>query len=108
MHACIINGLNRLEPLLVRQILLSACNYHRRIDQYVHNILDHLRLPDPFTWGCTVRYFSQQGQLKEAFNLCAQMQRQGLCQAHSMYPLLNGVCQDHLQDGWNMDPRSKL
>ncbi|KAL9406331.1 hypothetical protein Peur_003303 [Populus x canadensis] len=54
MHACIINGLNNLEPLLVRQILLSACNYHRRIDQYVHNILDHLRLPDPFTWGCTL------------------------------------------------------
>ncbi|KAG6788428.1 hypothetical protein POTOM_004494 [Populus tomentosa] len=105
MHACIINGLNSLEPLLARQILLSACNYHRRIDQYVHSILDDLRLPDPFTWGCTVRYFSQQGQFKEAFNLCAQMQRQGLCQAHLMYPLVNGKVFDELAEknvvSWN-------
>ncbi|KAJ6695586.1 hypothetical protein OIU74_014657 [Salix koriyanagi] len=79
-HACIIiNGLNSLKPLLVRQILLSTRNSSRRISQYVHNILYHLPHPDSFSWGWAIRYFSQQGQFKEALYLYVQMQRQGLC-----------------------------
>ncbi|XP_061982766.1 pentatricopeptide repeat-containing protein At4g22760 [Populus nigra] len=79
-HACIIiNGFNNLEPLLVRQILLSARNKSRRISQYVHSILYHLPHPDSFSWGWAIRYFSQQGQFKEALYLYVQMQRQGLC-----------------------------
>ncbi|KAL3598964.1 hypothetical protein D5086_006882 [Populus alba] len=79
-HACIIiNGFNNLEPLLVRQILQSAGNNSRRISQYVHSILYHLPHPDSFSWGLAIRYFSQQGQFKEALYLYVQMQRQGLC-----------------------------
>ncbi|CAK7355758.1 unnamed protein product [Dovyalis caffra] len=80
IHACIIiNGLPNLESLVIRQTLLSASNYSRRIAQYIHNILYHLRHPDPLPWGCTIRHFSQQGQFKVALHLYVQMQRQGLC-----------------------------
>ncbi|KAI9128671.1 hypothetical protein K1719_000154 [Acacia pycnantha] len=46
---------------------------------YVQPILLHLRNPDSFSWGCTIRFFSQKGQFTEAISLYVQMQRIGLC-----------------------------
>ncbi|GAV81474.1 PPR domain-containing protein/PPR_2 domain-containing protein/TPR_7 domain-containing protein/PPR_3 domain-containing protein [Cephalotus follicularis] len=80
IHAhVVINTLNHLEPLLVRQILLSTSYYSRSIFQYVQKILHHLVSPDAFSWGFAVRYLSQHGQFKEAFCLYIQQQRVGLC-----------------------------
>ncbi|KAJ4827953.1 hypothetical protein Tsubulata_029137 [Turnera subulata] len=79
IHALIIiSGLNKLESHLVRQILLSACNYSKSIAQYVQNILYHSQNPDGFSWSCMIRYFSQQGQFKEALSLYVKMQTLGL------------------------------
>ncbi|KAJ9147786.1 hypothetical protein P3X46_029907 [Hevea brasiliensis] len=80
IHAqIIVCALNNLEPLLVRQILLSASTYSTTVAQYVLKILYHLHCPDAFSWGFTVRYFSQQAQFKEALSLYFQMFKQGLC-----------------------------
>ncbi len=82
IHAQIlINGLNHLESLLVRQITLSTSIYSKSVAQaqYLKLILYQLQNPDAFSWGCTIRFFSQHGQFKEAFLLYVQMQRLGLC-----------------------------
>ena len=83
IHAQIlINGLNNhLEPLLVRQITLSTSTHSRIVAQaqYLKLILYQLQNPDAFSWGCTIRFFSQHGQFKEAFSLYVQMHRLGLC-----------------------------
>ena len=82
IHAQIlINGLNNhLEPLLVRQITLSTSTHSRIVAQaqYLKLILYQLQNPDAFSWGCTIRFFSQHGQFKEAFSLYVQMHRLGL------------------------------
>ncbi|KAG8659364.1 pentatricopeptide repeat-containing protein At4g22760 [Manihot esculenta] len=75
----IVCALSNLEPLLVRQILLSASTYSTTVAQYVLKILFHLQYPDAFSWGFTVRYFSQQAQFKDALSLYFQMRRQGIC-----------------------------
>ncbi|KAK9276307.1 hypothetical protein L1049_005838 [Liquidambar formosana] len=81
IHAHIlINNLHHLEPLLVRQILVSACNYSRTISQYVQQILHHSRNPDDtFSWACTIRFLSQHAQFKEALALYVRMHSLGLC-----------------------------
>ncbi|XP_050229802.1 pentatricopeptide repeat-containing protein At4g22760 [Mercurialis annua] len=80
IHAqIVVNSLNKLEPLLVRQILVASPSYTKIVSQYVENILFHLRDPETFSWGCTVRYFSQQGQFEKALSLYREMVRQGLC-----------------------------
>ncbi|KAG7953298.1 hypothetical protein I3843_12G102900 [Carya illinoinensis] len=80
IHAHIlVNGLNHLEPLLVRQISLSTSNYSSRLARYLKLVIYQLKNPDTFSWGCTIRFFSQHGQFKEAFSLYVQMQRLGLC-----------------------------
>ncbi|XP_065858043.1 pentatricopeptide repeat-containing protein At4g22760 [Euphorbia lathyris] len=80
IHAqIVVQSLHKLEPLLVSQILCSTCSYSRSISQYVQNILFHMQSPDVFSWGCAVRYLSQQGQFKESILLYVQMLRQGLC-----------------------------
>ncbi|WCJ26054.1 Pentatricopeptide repeat-containing protein At4g22760 [Euphorbia peplus] len=75
----VVQSLHKLEPFLVCQILLFSRSYSRSISQYVQSILFHLQTPDAFSWGCTVRYLSQQGQFKESMSLYVQMLRQGLC-----------------------------
>ncbi|GMH09483.1 hypothetical protein Nepgr_011324 [Nepenthes gracilis] len=80
IHAQIlVNNLCSLEPRLVCQLVFSAFNFSPAVFQYVQGILWHLQKPDSFSWSCTIRYFSQHGQFKEAFILYAQMQRWGLC-----------------------------
>ncbi|PKI56167.1 hypothetical protein CRG98_023435 [Punica granatum] len=80
IHACIIvNSVTHLEPLLVRQVLLSVSNYSASIIRYVELILHHMQAPDAFSWGFTVRFLSQNGRFSEACSLYSEMQRLGLC-----------------------------
>ncbi|KAI4345459.1 hypothetical protein L6164_012583 [Bauhinia variegata] len=79
-HAFIlVNGLNNLQPLLIHHMLLLDSSNYTTIAPYVQQILNHLRNPDPFSWGCTIRFFSQKGHFMEAISLYVQMQRMGLC-----------------------------
>ncbi|KAK8613964.1 hypothetical protein V6N13_122345 [Hibiscus sabdariffa] len=79
IHAQIlISNLNHLQSLLVHQILLSKTNYSAAVFMYVREILYHLRKPDAFSWGCTIRFLSQRGQFREAFSLYVEMQTLGL------------------------------
>ncbi|GAB4856994.1 hypothetical protein Ancab_014906 [Ancistrocladus abbreviatus] len=79
IHAQIlVNNLYDVEPLLARQLVLTARILSPSIVQYVQNILWCLQKPDTFSWSCTIRAFAQHGQFKEAFTLYAQMQRLGL------------------------------
>ena len=79
VHALIlIHGLSHLEPILARQILISASNYSATVAQYVHSVLHHSKSPDSFSWACAIRFSTQHGQFKEAFALYVQMQRWGL------------------------------
>lgn len=80
IHAHILlNGLDHLEPLLVHHILLWDVRNYKSIAMYVQLILRHLRDPDSFSWGCTIRFLSQKGQFTEAISLYVQMQKIGLC-----------------------------
>ncbi|KAF7813680.1 pentatricopeptide repeat-containing protein [Senna tora] len=80
IHAhLLLNGLNHLQPLLVHHLLLWNVGNYKSIALYVQLILQHLRNPDSFSWGCTIRFFSQKGQFMEAISLYAQMHRIGLC-----------------------------
>ncbi|XP_057510445.1 pentatricopeptide repeat-containing protein At4g22760 [Actinidia eriantha] len=80
IHALVlVNGLNHLEPLVVRQVLVSTCNYSESTTHYVKLILFHMQNPDVFSWSCTVRFLSQHAYFREAFALYVQMQRLGLC-----------------------------
>ncbi|XP_010277362.1 PREDICTED: pentatricopeptide repeat-containing protein At4g22760 [Nelumbo nucifera] len=72
IHAQILtNGLYQLHPLLLHQILLSACDF----TEYVQLILFHLPNPDVFSWAFTIRYFSQHGRFKDAIALYVRMHR---------------------------------
>ncbi|CAN1748005.1 Pentatricopeptide repeat-containing protein At4g22760 [Linum perenne] len=75
----IISRLHYLEPLLIRQILSSVSSYSTILAQYVQGILRSSRNPDAFSWSCTIRYFSQEGQFKDAFCLYVELLRVGLC-----------------------------
>lgn len=80
IHAHIIlNGLHHLEPILVHHILLWDIKNYKSIAMYVQPILVHLHNPDSFSWGCTIRFFSQKGHFTEAISMYIQMQRIGLC-----------------------------
>ncbi|CAI0413930.1 unnamed protein product [Linum tenue] len=80
IHGCIIiNRLYYLEPLLIRQLVPSSRSYSTGLAHYVQGILHHLQNPDAFSWSCTIRYLSQEGQFKDAFSLYAEMSRVGLC-----------------------------
>ncbi|CAN1747995.1 Pentatricopeptide repeat-containing protein At4g22760 [Linum perenne] len=80
IHGCmIISRLHYLEPLLIRQILSSVSSYSTILAQYVQGILRSSRNPDAFSWSCTIRYFSQEGQFKDAFCLYVELLRVGLC-----------------------------
>lgn len=79
IHALtLINGLNNIEPLLIRQFTLSTSGFSTSIAQYILQILYHSHKPDAFSWGCTIRFFSQRSHFKEAFSLYLQQQRLGL------------------------------
>ncbi|XP_059658232.1 pentatricopeptide repeat-containing protein At4g22760 [Cornus florida] len=73
----LINGLKHLEPILVRQILISSSNYSHSVSQYAQLILRHMQDPDVFSGSCTIRFLSQHGQFREAFALYVQMQSWG-------------------------------
>ena len=80
IHAYIlINGLSRLEPLFIHHILLWDVTNYKTMAHYVHLVLQHMRKPDSFSWGCVIRFFSQKGLFMEAVSLYVQMQRMGLC-----------------------------
>ncbi|KAF8379318.1 hypothetical protein HHK36_028752 [Tetracentron sinense] len=80
IHAQILtNGFNYLEPILLHQILLSACYSSRSIAQYIQQILDQLQNPDVFSWARTIRYFTQHGRFKDAIAVYFRMQRFGPC-----------------------------
>ncbi|CAN0908647.1 Pentatricopeptide repeat-containing protein At4g22760 [Linum grandiflorum] len=80
IHGCmIISRLHYLEPLLIRQILLPATNYSTSLAQYVRGVLYRLQNPDAFSWSCTIRYFSQEGQFEDSFRLYVEMLRVGVC-----------------------------
>ncbi|XP_022155871.1 pentatricopeptide repeat-containing protein At4g22760 [Momordica charantia] len=74
----IVNGLRHLETLLVRQITRSEFTCARIVSCYLQRILRHSQNPDAFSWGCAVRFFSQNGQFVEAFSHYVQMQTLGL------------------------------
>ncbi|RVW52814.1 Pentatricopeptide repeat-containing protein [Vitis vinifera] len=71
-----------LEPILVRQIILSASNYSATIAHYVYSILHQSKSPDSFSWACTIRFFTQHGQFKGAFAHYVQMQRMSVISIH--------------------------
>lgn len=79
IHAQIItNGLNHLESLLIRQILLSHHIYSPSVPQYLEQILLHLDPPDSFSWACTIRFLTQNGEFERALAFYFQMQRSDL------------------------------
>ncbi|XP_023549917.1 pentatricopeptide repeat-containing protein At4g22760 [Cucurbita pepo subsp. pepo] len=79
IHAQILfNGLRNLESCLVRQITCSEFSCARIVSRYLQRILRHSQNPDSFSWGCAVRFFSQNGQFMEAISHFVQMQRLGL------------------------------
>ncbi|KAI4370376.1 hypothetical protein MLD38_018734 [Melastoma candidum] len=79
-HAAIlVNNLTNLESLLIHNIVNFASCYSFSLYQYVESILSHNRDPDAFSWGCTVRFLSRNGQFKDACVLYSKMCRQGFC-----------------------------
>ncbi|KAL7166010.1 hypothetical protein ACSBR2_036802 [Camellia fascicularis] len=75
----LVNGLYHLEPLIIRQVLISTPHFSQITTQYVRLILHHMQNPDVFSWSCTIRFLSQHNQFREAFSLYVQMQRLVLC-----------------------------
>ncbi|KAL0387443.1 UNVERIFIED_CONTAM: Pentatricopeptide repeat-containing protein [Sesamum radiatum] len=65
----VVNRLNDLEPLLIRQTLNSAARYSPRTAHYVKAILRRMQKPDVFTTSFTIRYLSQHGQFREALSV---------------------------------------
>lgn len=79
IHAhVLINGLRNLESLLVRQITRSEFTCARIVSRYLQRILHHSQYPDGFSWGCAVRFFSQNGHFIEAISHYVEMQKLGL------------------------------
>ncbi|XAR71037.1 hypothetical protein NMG60_11028117 [Bertholletia excelsa] len=79
IHALIlVNGLHHLETLLLRRLLVCTTNHSQSTRKYVQQILFHMQHPDVFSWSCTIRSLSRDGQFGEAFALYVQMQRSGL------------------------------
>ncbi|KAI3448593.1 hypothetical protein Pfo_005258 [Paulownia fortunei] len=74
----VVNSLNNLEPLLIRQILKYANHYSPRTTHYVKSILQRMQNPDVFSTSCTIRYLSQHGQFREALSLYVQTHSSGL------------------------------
>jgi pentatricopeptide repeat protein len=80
IHAQILtNDLNHLQPLFIHRILLCEITNYKTLSQYILSILHHLHIPDSFSWGCVIRFFSQKGHFIEAVSLYIQMRRIGLC-----------------------------
>ncbi|WJX96110.1 Pentatricopeptide repeat-containing protein [Trifolium repens] len=80
IHAQILtNDLNHLQPLFIHRILLCEITNYKTLSHYILSILHHLHIPDSFSWGCVIRFFSQKGHFIEAVSLYIQMRRIGLC-----------------------------
>ncbi|KAL0337454.1 UNVERIFIED_CONTAM: Pentatricopeptide repeat-containing protein [Sesamum calycinum] len=74
----VVNRLNDLEPLLIRQTLNSVARYSPRTAHYVKVILRRMQKPDVFATSFTIRYLSQHGQFREALSVYKQMHSSGL------------------------------
>lgn len=80
IHAHIlINGFTFLRPLLIHRMLLWDVTNYRTMANYAYSMLHHLHIPDSFSWGCVIRFFSQKGLFTEAVFLYVQMHRMSLC-----------------------------
>ncbi|KAL1334772.1 hypothetical protein HN51_063741 [Arachis hypogaea] len=101
IHAHIlINGLFHLEQLLIHHILLWNVTNYKTMAHYVYLILHRMRNPDSFSWGCMIRFFSQNCQFMEAISLYVQMQRIGLCPtSHALSSALKSCAK--VQDGFH-------
>ncbi|XP_058213115.1 pentatricopeptide repeat-containing protein At4g22760-like [Rhododendron vialii] len=73
------SGLNHLQPLLIRQLLVPQLSYSQPTTQYLRLILSHMQDPNVFSWSCTIRFLSLHNQFREAFNMYVEMHRLGLC-----------------------------
>lgn len=79
IHAILLaSGLNYLEPILVRQIIVSAGSYHS-VNEYVKLILHHMQHPAVSPLAYTIRFLCQNGQFQDAANLYVELQHMGLC-----------------------------
>lgn len=79
IHAILLaSGLNHLEPLLVRQIIVSAGSYHS-VNRYVKLILHGMRQPEVSPLAYTIRFLCQSGQFQDAANLYVELQHVGIC-----------------------------
>ncbi|KAG5023895.1 hypothetical protein JHK82_019790 [Glycine max] len=63
----------------MHHILLWDVTNHRTMANYAFLMLHHLHIPDSFSWGCVIRFFSQKGLFTEAVFLYVQMHRMSLC-----------------------------
>ncbi|KAL0347996.1 UNVERIFIED_CONTAM: Pentatricopeptide repeat-containing protein, chloroplastic [Sesamum angustifolium] len=74
----VVNRLNDLEPLLIRQTLNSVARYSPRTAHYVKAILRRMQKSDVFATSFTIRYLCQHGQFREALSVYEQMHSSGL------------------------------
>ncbi|KAL6572689.1 hypothetical protein OROMI_013647 [Orobanche minor] len=74
----VVNCLNNLEPLLIRQTLKCAAQYSPRTLGYAKSVLQRMQTPDVFSTSLTIRYLSQHGQFKEALSFYRQSLSWGL------------------------------
>ncbi|KAL3498563.1 hypothetical protein ACH5RR_041295 [Cinchona calisaya] len=80
IHSLIlINALNHLEPILVRQIIVSSGSFHQtHITKYVKLILNHMQHRDVSPLGYAIRFLCQHSQFQDAVVLYVQLQSSGV------------------------------
>lgn len=74
----VVNDVQNLEPLLIRQILKCAAHYSARTTHYVKSILRRMRNRDAFSASCIIRYLSQYGQFLDAIDLYSEAHASGI------------------------------
>ncbi|KAL2960134.1 hypothetical protein AAZX31_17G023300 [Glycine max] len=97
IHAHIlINGFTFLRPLLIHRMLLWDVTNYRTMANYAYSMLHHLHIPDSFSWGCVIRFFSQKCLFTEAVSLYVQMHRTSLCPtSHAVSSALKSCARIH-------------
>ncbi|XP_027085173.1 pentatricopeptide repeat-containing protein At4g22760-like [Coffea arabica] len=75
----LVNGLDHLEPILIRQIIVSSGSFHQtHVTQYVKTILNHTQHRDVSPLGYAIRFLCQHGQFQDAVIFYVQLQRSGV------------------------------
>ncbi|KAK9080417.1 hypothetical protein SSX86_000175 [Deinandra increscens subsp. villosa] len=74
----LVQGLNHLEGLIIRDLITSQSDYSQSISHYLRLILHHSALPDVDSATSAMRYFCKHGGYHEAFDLYVGLQRSGL------------------------------